>query len=126
MPLAACELNYTRLAVDVAYSIYYRQLQCNYFVIKCYFITFTISIPLSLRLQVGQVGIQDHGSRKGGRLSFRRKHWTKFLQKSNVDFSVMDFGQHGSCKTGKRRNRERDSDKVAVDHSFWTYLDTAE
>lgn len=56
----------------------------------------TISIPMGLRLQVGQVGVQGHGSSQSGRLSFRRKDWAKLIHKSNVDFSILDLGKHRS------------------------------
>lgn len=77
----------------VAGNIYYQQLWHNYFVRECCFITITISVPLCLRLQVGQVGVQGHGSSQSGRFSLSGKHRPKLFQKRNVDFSVMDRGK---------------------------------
>lgn len=66
-------------------------LYYTYSVTKYSFITFTISIPLCIWLEVGQIGFQGHGGRQSGRSSLRRKHWTKLLHEGYVDFSKMDL-----------------------------------
>lgn len=72
-------------------------------VIKCIFVLITVSVPLGLGLQVGQVGVEGHGGGQSGRLSLSGKHRPKPFQESNVDFCVMDLGKHGSWRNQEKQ-----------------------
>lgn len=73
-------------------------------VINCVFVLITISVPLGLGLQVGQVGVEGHGCSQSGRLSLSGKNRSELFQESNVDFCVMDLGKHGSWTNGEKQS----------------------
>lgn len=57
--------------------------------------TITVSVPLRLRLQVGQVGAQGHAGFQGSRSSLRGEDGSELVHERDVDFSVFNLGQHG-------------------------------
>lgn len=96
-------------------------------VIKCIFVLITVSVPLGLRLQVGQVGAKGHSGGQSGRLSLSGKHRPKLFQESNVDFCVMDLGKHGSWKNQeKQKLGERKSQIVLTAVVILYFLLTSE
>lgn len=87
--------------------------------IKCIFVHFafvliTVSVPLGLGLQVGQVGAEGHSCGQSGRISFSGKHRPELFQESNIDFRVMDLGKHGSWKNQEKQRLGEGKSKIIL------------